>query len=47
MHFQLLFYLKVLGTKETVLADQQAEKNVQKISSKTLPSTTTFLYQHY
>ena len=26
MHFRLLFYLKVLGTKETVLADQQAEK---------------------
>ena len=26
MHFQLLFYLKVLGTKETVLADQHAEK---------------------
>lgn len=28
MHFQLFFYLKLHGTKETVLADQQAEKNI-------------------
>lgn len=47
MHFRLLFYLKVLGTKETVLADQQAEnKNVEKISSKTLPSTTSISDDH-
>jgi len=50
MHFQLLFYLKVLGTKETALADRQPEKNVgKKISSKTVLSTLELLvlYQHY
>ena len=36
MHFQLFFYLKVLGTKETVLADPRTEKKKNGIINKLL-----------
>ena len=47
MHFQPAFYLKVLGTKETVLADQHAEKKGGKNQFNNSIINKLLLYQHH